>query len=168
MTMKYEIIIPSAKVVPAELQKIGKLPAIIYPINQKMVFDYLYKYYKDKCGTIKIVCYEEADKVHRFLSKYANEKLIIEDLPVLGDLGHTIYYALRDIENPIIINFGDTIVLDDIMQIEKDAYLYSSDYYSDIWTYFEEKEGVITAIYDKIPATFTRKGKLFVDRKSVV
>lgn len=160
--MKYEIIIPSAKVVPAELQKIGKLPAIIYPINQKMVFDYLYKYYKDKCGTIKIVCYEEADKVHRFLSKYANEKLIIEDLPVLGDLGHTIYYALRDIENPIIINFGDTIVLDDIMQIEKDAYLYSSDYYSDIWTYFEEKEGVITAIYDKIPATFTRKGKLFV------
>lgn len=162
MIMKYKIIIPSAKVVPAELQKIGKLPAIIYPINQKMVFDYLYKQYKEKCDFMKIICHEEADKVHQFLSKYAGEKLIIENLPVLDDLGHTIYYALRDIDNPIVINFADTIVLDDIMQMEKDAYFYSLDYYSDIWTYFEEKKGVITAIYDKIPATSMGKGKLFV------
>ena len=46
------LIIPSAKVVPEELQKLGKLPAVIYPINQRIVFDYLYEQYKDQVETI--------------------------------------------------------------------------------------------------------------------
>ena len=43
------VIIPAAKIVPAELQKLGKLPGIIYPINQKIAFDYLYEEYKEYC-----------------------------------------------------------------------------------------------------------------------
>ena len=39
------ILIPSATLVPEELQKIGKLPPIIYPLNEGIVFDYLYKQY---------------------------------------------------------------------------------------------------------------------------
>ena len=54
------LIIPSAKVVPEELQKLGKLPAVIYPINQRIVFDYLYEQYKDQVETIDIICYENA------------------------------------------------------------------------------------------------------------
>ena len=38
------VIIPAAKIVPAELQKLGKLPGIIYPINQKIAFDYPVSY----------------------------------------------------------------------------------------------------------------------------
>lgn len=30
------IIIPSAKIVPEELQSLGKLPAVIYPVNQNL------------------------------------------------------------------------------------------------------------------------------------
>ena len=52
------LIIPSAKVVPEELQKLGKLPAIIYPINQRITFDYLYEQYKEKTNSIDIICYE--------------------------------------------------------------------------------------------------------------
>ena len=37
-----KVLIPAAKVVEKELQSIGMLPAIIYPINKKIVFDYLY------------------------------------------------------------------------------------------------------------------------------
>ena len=44
------VIIPAAKIVPAELQKLGKLPGIIYPINQKIAFDYLYEEYKEYMG----------------------------------------------------------------------------------------------------------------------
>ena len=32
-----KLIIPSAKIVPEELQSLGKLPAVIYPINQGIV-----------------------------------------------------------------------------------------------------------------------------------
>ena len=38
------VIIPSAKLVPEELQHIGKLPGVAYPINQKIVFSYLYSF----------------------------------------------------------------------------------------------------------------------------
>ena len=39
------VIIPSAKIVPEELQNLGKLPAVIYPVNDGTVFDYLYEQY---------------------------------------------------------------------------------------------------------------------------
>ena len=67
------LIIPSAKVVPEELQKLGKLPAVIYPINQRIVFDYLYEQYKDQVETIDIICYENADKVQRRLKNYLGD-----------------------------------------------------------------------------------------------
>ena len=38
------MIIPSAKLVPEELWNLGKLPGIIYPINQRIVFDYLFQH----------------------------------------------------------------------------------------------------------------------------
>ena len=86
------IIIPAAKIVPEELQKIGKFPGIIYPINQKIVFDYLYDQYKDSALKINVICFEKADKVQRRLKKYVGEKVQISILPELDDLGHTIYY----------------------------------------------------------------------------
>ena len=43
-----KLVIPSAKLVPEELQNLGKLPGIIYPVNQKIVFDYLYETYYDE------------------------------------------------------------------------------------------------------------------------
>lgn len=47
MAENFRVIIPSAKLVPEELQKLGKLPAIIYPINQRIAFDYIYDQYKN-------------------------------------------------------------------------------------------------------------------------
>ena len=43
-----KVIIPAAKIVPEELQKLGKLPGIIYPVNQKITFDYYQKQIKYK------------------------------------------------------------------------------------------------------------------------
>ena len=42
----YTLVIPSATLVPEELWSLGKLPAIIYPVNQEIVFNYLYKQYQ--------------------------------------------------------------------------------------------------------------------------
>lgn len=162
MNEGWTLIIPSAKIVPEELQNLGKLPGVIYPINQKIVFDYQYEQYKDICNEIKIICYEKADKIHRRLAKYKSDKLVLEDLPLLEDLGHTIYYGIKNVENPVIINFADTIVLDDISKIDKDGFFYAEDYMSDTWTFFEEKKGNITKIFDKIPEYSEVQRKLFV------
>ncbi len=156
------MIIPSAQVVPGELQKIGKLPAVIYLINQKIMFDYLYEQYKDRCKYIRVICHDKAEKVRQCLAKYASEKLIIENLPVLSDLGYTIYFALRNTDTPVIINFADTIVMDGLTQIVEDICFFSWDYLSDKWTFFDEEDGTIVSVQNKVPLTSVEKKKLFV------
>ena len=43
-----------------------------------------------------IICFEKADKVQRRLKNYLGEKVNIKLLPELRDLGHTIYFALKE------------------------------------------------------------------------
>lgn len=155
-----QLIIPSAKVVPEELQNLGKLPAIIYPVNQRIVFDYLYEEYKDKVDQIKVECFENAPKVHRRLEKYKSSNVIVEDLPQLGDLGYTLYIATQGMKDAAIINFADTIVMDEAPDI-LDGFYYAEDDISDTWTFFEEDKGRVIRILDKKAATGDR-GRLFV------
>lgn len=162
MGEKMNVIFPSATVVPEELQKLGKLPAIIYPINQKIAFDYLYDQYKDVCEKMVVVCHEKADKVHRRLKNYRDKRIELADLPELSDLGHSVYFAIREMTDPVIINFADTIVLDDIIKLGENSYYYTEDFLSDTWTYFEEEEGKIISIYDKKASESNVKAKLFV------
>ena len=51
-----KIIIPTSKLVPKDLWNVGKLPAVIYPINQEIVFDYLYRQYIDICSSMEVIC----------------------------------------------------------------------------------------------------------------
>lgn len=163
MQKKCRLLIPSAKIVPQELQKLGKLPAVIYPINQRITFDYIYEKYGEDCAGIDVICYENADKIERRLKKLIDSNALqLIKLPELRDLGYTIWFALQNRVDPIIINFADTIVLDSISKIEGDAFFCQEDYMTDTWTYFDEKEGVITNIYDKDCANEEMKKKLFV------
>lgn len=156
-----EIIIPSAKVVSEDLQNIGKLPSIIYPVTDRIVFDYLYEEYISSCDVIRVLCYEQSEKIHSKLKKYRKTEIV--DIPSLSDLAHTIYYGIRE-NCSIIINFGDTIVLDNIASYPADCFIYSEDYISDKWTYFDIDEGVLTEIYDKKSdiVNSLKKEKLFV------
>ncbi len=107
------VIIPSATLVRDELQYLGKLPAVIYPVNQRTMFDYLYAQYKDIAASIRVICGDGGEKIHDRLARYAAQgRLILEDLPVVKDLGYTVQYGIRDIQEPVIINFGDTVVDD--------------------------------------------------------
>lgn len=159
-----QVIIPSAKLIGEELQNLGKLPSIIYPVNQGIVFDYLFMQYQDEAESIEVVCYENADKVHRRLSKYKSPKIKILDLPILGDLGQTVDFGLNVDAESVIINFGDTIVLEDVARLNNDSFYYSEDYRSEIWTFFDIENGRINNIFDKSAekSLQNHKEKLFV------
>ena len=107
-----KVVIPSAKIVPEELRNLGKLPAIIYPVGQGIVLDYLLEQYEADAESIRIICYEMADEVEQRLSAYRSAKIRLNRLEQLGDLGDTIYMGLEDAHTPVIINFADTIVMD--------------------------------------------------------
>ena len=157
-----QLIIPAATIVSEELQKIGKLPAIIYPVNQKIVFDYLFEQYSESCSSIEVICYEKGEKIHRRLSSYPCDKLNIRDLPSLSDLGHTIHYGLENCKGEVIINFADTIVTDDIQNVEGDAFFCSEDEVSETWTFFETEDGVIKKVLDKTVESVKGQKLLFV------
>ena len=114
--MGMNVLIPSAKIVPEELQNIGKLPAILYPVGQGIVFDYLMEQYEKDAESIRIMYYEMAEEVERRLSACRSEKVCLQCLDCLGDLGDTIYAGLGDRHTPVIINFADTIVMDSLPQ----------------------------------------------------
>lgn len=161
MASTLDIIIPSATLVPEELRSMGRLPGIIYPINQKIVFDYLYEQFPNAAG-FDIICHEAKELVHQRLSAYPDSRIHVRDLDVLGDLGHTIRFALEGKQGPVLINFADTIVLDEIADWQSDTVFYAEDYLSDTWTYFELENGVITSVLDKVKARSEERGKLFV------
>ena len=155
------IIIPSAKAVPESLQGLGKLPAVIYPVGQRIMFDYLYEQYAEISGGIKVVCCENSGEVVKKLSLYGG-KVSVKIIPELKDLGYTVWQGLENESGPVIINFADTIVTDNIFGHEEDCFFYSEDYMSDSWTFFTVHDGKLTGITDKRPAeNQTEKGKLF-------
>ena len=144
-----KLLIPSAKIVPEELQNLGKLPAIIYPVGQGIVLDYLLEQYEQQADSIRILCCEMAAEVQARLSSYKNKKLYFQCLDALGDLGDTVYAGLEDVHTPLVINFADTIVQDQFPEEVKDGFFYSLDYPSDLWTFFESDQGEISGIRDK-------------------
>lgn len=156
------VLIPSATLMPKELQNIGKLPPVIYPLNDGIMFDYLFKQYGTQADEIAIVCHEGAAKVHQRLEQYCTGNVQILDLPELKDLGHTIYYGMKEMSGPVIINFADTLVMDNIWDYKEDCFFYSESVPSDTWTFFEEQNGILTGIYDKTDAWMKSTRKLFV------
>ena len=99
-----KVVIPSAKVVPEELQNLGSFQAIIYPVGQGIVLDYLLEQYEEDTKSIRIICCEMADEVEQRLSAYRSAKISLNRLTRLGDLGDTIYAGLEDSHTPVIIN----------------------------------------------------------------
>ena len=143
------VVIPSAKIVPEELQNLGKLPAIIYPVGQGIVFDYLREQYEHHADALKVICYEMADEVENVLSSCRSNKLRLIRLESLGGLGDSIYAGLGEDHESVVINFADTIVQDRLPEEGGDYIFYSEDYPSDVWTFFECEDGVITEVWDK-------------------
>lgn len=144
------VILPSAKAVERDLQNIGKIPAVIYPLNQKMTLDYIKDQY-DEDTQYYIAAYENADMIEARIKKYKNVNVILLDQ--LMDLGYTVYYCLENIPmregDKVIINFGDTFFTDEKISEEEDSYYYSREMMCSKWTYFSEENGRISCIMDK-------------------
>jgi choline kinase len=160
-----QLLIPSAKTIPPELQQIGKIPTILYPINKDIVLDYLIDLYKHKIDDIFIVGYEKIDLIAHRLNQYRLHNVNLITLDHIADLGYTIYYGIRRCKDePVIINFADTIVEDVVDGIDNDSFYYAEDNISAKWTFFENENGVLKHISDKceMEIASNKTGKLFV------
>lgn len=158
-----KLLIPTAKIVPSDLQNIGKLPAIIYPVNDGIAFDFFKDKYSSTASEIDILCYERAEEVKKRLRSFQEScHLKFIELKKMDDLGHTIYAGLEDADEEILINFADTLVRDPLPLYKKDFVAYVKDFPNESWTYFEITKGELSFICDKKNVSGAEKKPLFV------
>ena len=149
-----KVIFPSAIVVSSELQSVGKLPAIVYPIDQKNMISLFRDHYFVPGGadSFEIVTYEANEKVARRIKECDNVHLW--RLDVKKDIGYTVWYGLSNAGledgDTVIINFADVIVLEKLPEPGADICYYAESDASSKWTFFKERQGRITEIYDKL------------------
>lgn len=149
-----KVIFPSAKVVTKELQSVGKLPAIIYPVDQMRMIDLFYELYMEEqyeIASLNVIAYEEYSQIEKRTGRRGKVNII--KLDELKDLGYTVSFGIKKSgltdEDELIINFADVAIFDQIQFPVKDRCFYSNEDISSKWTYFKENNGCITDYYDK-------------------
>ena len=145
-----KLIIPSAKVVMPEMQNIGELPPIIFPINDNIPFDYFKMKYELSVSEINVICYEKEEIIKEKLNHYKlKTKLKFITLNKLGDLGESIYEGLSDDDSEVIINFADTVILDLPSLADTDYFCGYKSEYTHEWTYYSLSNGRLNNVIDK-------------------
>jgi len=150
------VIFPSAKIVTKDLQGVGKLPAIVYPIDQRRMIDLFLDFYMGEDSRIdafEIVTFEAHEQVEKRIKKKNNKRINIHRLDCLKDLGYSILYGMNQYDlksdDRLIINFADVIVSEPIGQQILDRCYYAKEDISSKWTYFNSSNGKINDYYDK-------------------
>lgn len=148
------IIFPTAKVVTKDLQGVGRLPAIIYPIDQMRMIDLFYEYYFIEMridGFFEIVAHEEFEQVMRRIGK--RERVSIHKVDEIKDIGYTILWGMKQIafsdSDKVIINFSDVAELGHFEERIEDRCYYTKEDISSRWTFFKHKNGTIAEYFDK-------------------
>lgn len=163
------LVIPSAKVIIEELRnKFGEIPSVLIPLEGRPIIDHLLEKYKEHVDKIYIVGYERKDMIQDYIqSKKIEAYVELIALDELKDLGYSIYYAISEIPNNeegiknLTINFGDTIVDEEIRKNENSFY-YSQTRQSKRWTTFKYENGKIINIYDKEEVEYEKKYNSFI------
>jgi len=167
--IKNLVLIPSSRYVDKEMQiDVGEIPPVLIPAGNKPLIQTIIDNYKNLSGECDffIVSNQGKELLKSFISRKRQEESIeLIEVPLGLDLGQTILNALKQINiseyNNLIINFGDTIV-GDKFSLDKDSVFYDLLQESFRWTTFEEKDGKIKKITDKLVAEHVGLNKVFV------
>jgi len=156
--MSKSVIIPSAKLVPIELQaEFGRIPSAMIPINSKPVLEFIVDFYKNAEYTIGVN--EGSEIIKFYASKFLKENAIsIHDVGYTNNLGETIFSIMSNYtSNPdnLIINFADTLLLEN-NDLEGDFIFYAEPKDLFRWTtYSLDENSKIAFIKEK--NTFKRE-----------
>lgn len=162
------LLIPSAKLIDSKIQKtVGEIPPVLFPLNSKTVLERLCEKYSNQVDKIYVSTFEKFELVEDYIHW---KKLPVEIIKLnsLGFLGDSILKCLEVIneENPIvdnlIINFGDTIIDEDV-NFENNIG-YKESMLCEEWTYFDNNNNELELLFDKeeVDSSDKNKYKLFV------
>ncbi|RJP75085.1 MAG: hypothetical protein C4522_21775 [Desulfobacteraceae bacterium] len=133
------VLIPSAKLVPLELQnEFGQIPSAMIPLDSRPALHYISEYYEKRGYDFLIAVHENAGEVYRYCRNHMDILDKIVDVQKTESLGETILCALKSLQvkpDQLVINFADTFVGDDPAEGDFIGYKFQEDVYR--WTTFE-------------------------------
>lgn len=149
------LLIPNAILVPQDMQKkFGQVTPALVPLGNSSMLENIVLKYRNQVDQVFLVCHEQVEEVKKFVEVKGLNINIIE-LQEIKDLGYTIFEGLKEICNnndsveKVYINFADSLLVDS-MDNNSNNFAYTAKVEScDLWTYFKDKDGVITDIADK-------------------
>ena len=113
--MKQLVLIPSAKLIPVELQaEFGPIPSAMVPIHSQTALDYIISHYQNSTEFL-VAVNESGTMVKSYADKHLSDKNVrIFNVGETKSLGATLLKALVSVDplpSQLIINFADTVCL---------------------------------------------------------
>ncbi len=137
--MSKALLLPSAKLVPAELQSdFGFIPSAMIPLGSHPAIHYISRPYIDQDYLAYVAIHEGADLIQDYLANRSDLPIIATEVGPTRNLGETVLAALKtmtDTPEELVINFADTYLEGDIAVGDTVYYREQEDVFR--WTTFE-------------------------------
>lgn len=159
------VLIPSAKLIPLELQsEFGPIPSAMIPLDSRPALHYISDYYSKRGYNSLVAVHENADEVFKYCELHTEVNADVVDVGDTANLGETIFSALKSRKkypDILAINFADTCTGDEIAKGNVVCYSEQEDVFR--WTTFQLcKENKIERINEKWTEKKEGNGKQFV------
>ena len=148
------LLIPNAILIPEDMQKkFGKVTPAMVPLGNSSMLENIYRQYASYVDKTYIVVHEQNNIIEKFIKQKGLPIKLIK-LEKLDDLGHTISESINIISEEnlniekLYINFADSL-LEKLDNRYSDIVYSAKTESSNLWTYFEDKNGSIMSILDK-------------------
>lgn len=151
-TISKLLLLPSAKLVPLELQmEFGAIPAGMIPIASQPALRYITMPYVEQGYDVLIAVNEQAEQIDRYVLNHPELRAKTVDVGKTQSLGQTIANTLQSLETlpgQLVINFGDTYLGDALQGSNVICYQEQEDVFR--WTTFQkDAQGKLSNILDK-------------------
>jgi len=146
------LLLPSARLAPPELRTdFGHLPSGMVPLASRPALNHILTPYAARGLEAVVAVHECGRQVVEYLARHPELRAQAVEVGETGSLAETVSVALHSrpsLPGRLVINFGDTLVADELEEGDVICYREMEDLYR--WTAFETDEsGRIRSIFEK-------------------
>ncbi len=133
------VLLPSAKIVPLELQsEFGPIPSAMIPLDSRPAMHYIFDYYQKSGFELLVAVHEQSEEIYRYCDDHPDVPASIIDVDATNSIGETVLRALESIEklpDCLVVNFADTCIGDEPPTGDFVCFSKQEDHFR--WTTFE-------------------------------
>jgi hypothetical protein len=133
------VILPSAKLVPLELQnEFGVIPTAMIPLDSRPALHYVAEYYQKIGFQLLVAAHESVEQIVNYCSHYHELAIKVFNVGETTSIGETLFNTLDKLTeqtDELIVNFADTSIAEDLLEGNVVCFSLQDDSFR--WTTFQ-------------------------------